>query len=75
MITYWLVVSIWIADGNWQVLENTKMASRQECLMAAAARLEKAETSTVLDEHAQFVGEEREVAVACSIHWPKEEKL
>ncbi len=75
MITYWLVVSITIAGGDWQVMENTKMPSRDACLAAVADRLEKAETSTVMDAHAQLVGEEREVAVTCSIHWPEEKRL
>lgn len=75
MITYWLVVSLSIAGGDWQILENTKMPSREACVTAAIARLERSETMSLLDEQGHFVGEEREVVVACSIHWPKEEKL
>lgn len=68
MLTFWLVVSISIAGGDFQVMENTKQPDMEACLSAVAKHVQRMETLEVVDEDHKALREEYEVAVTCSIH-------
>ena len=73
MITYWLVVMISIAGGDWVKLEDTKMTSRQDCITALTDRMEKSEKYSLID-HAKL-DDEHEIVISCSMHWSEEKPL
>ncbi len=75
MITYWLVVMISISGGDWIGLENVKMASRQDCIIALTDRMEKSEGYSLVDANHAKLDDEHEIAISCTMHWAEEKPL
>jgi hypothetical protein len=69
MITFWLVVSINIANGGWQVMEDVKQDDLVSCLSAVADRVQKAESSSLRNGNdGHHSNAEYEIAVTCNVH-------
>ena len=68
MITFWLTVTLSIAGGEWQVMENVKQPDLESCLSAVASRVQSAELSKLHTSDGEASNEEYEVAVTCSVH-------
>jgi len=68
IITFWLVVSLSIAAGDWQIMENVQQPDLESCLSAVASRVERAEQAQFHEEDGSPSRREYEIAVTCSIH-------
>jgi IS30 family transposase len=71
MLTFWLVVSLQIAGGDWQIMENIKEPDIESCLSAVAERVQRLESASLVDEDHKALTDEYEVAVTCSVHRSK----
>ena len=74
-MTFWLVVSLSIAGGDWTVMENVQQPDMVACLNAVADRVQKAERAHLAEQDGTPVREEYEVSVTCSVHRAHEEPL
>jgi hypothetical protein len=68
VITFWLVVSISIAGGPWQTMEDVQEADLQSCLSAVAARVQRAEEIRLYEQEGTPSRREYEIAVTCAVH-------